>query len=378
MSLRTRVSTFLFALALVAPQARSLAVPTWTGAVDNKWTTAGNWTGGVPTQFGVASVDFHASGAGNLTTDVNTGGQFFVDNVSTTANATSFAINNSSGGELAISGDVFINSGATNLAASIGYPIFFNKVANTTLTFNVDGPGRSLAITEIHRHVAGSLRPGQSVIKTGTGLMTMSANSNYHGTTFVNGGTLAINGTPVNGDHVEVNSTGTLRGTGTVLQPIVINAGGTLAPGNSIGTFNAGPLSLTSSTSALAFELNPTSSSADLLNVTGSVTLASATLSLSFLSTPTLMTPLTILLVANDGTDAVNGTFGSVLGVPGIYNYTLNYAFTGTDALGRVGTGNDVAITLTASVPEASAWAFGCVAVACGGFWGCRRLLSAC
>jgi hypothetical protein len=55
------------------------------------------------------------------------------------------------------------------------------------------------------------------------------------------------------------------------------------------------------------------------------------------------------LIAANDGSDPVSGTFGTINGVPGGYTATVDYAFSGTDTLGRVGNGNDIAVTI---VPE--------------------------
>jgi hypothetical protein len=57
----------------------------------------------------------------------------------------------------------------------------------------------------------------------------------------------------------------------------------------------------------------------------------------------------TYLLIANDGSDSVSGTFNAITGLPAWQSATVNYAFSGTDSLGRVGTGNDIAVTV---VPE--------------------------
>ena len=57
----------------------------------------------------------------------------------------------------------------------------------------------------------------------------------------------------------------------------------------------------------------------------------------------------TYLLVANDGSDAINGTFASIIGLPGGFSATVDYAFNGTDSLGRTGNGNDLAVHV---VPE--------------------------
>ena len=90
----------------------------------------------------------------------------------------------------------------------------------------------------------------------------------------------------------------------------------------------------------------------DTLNVTGAVNLTNANLSLSLLNAPgVLASPQTYLLVTNDGTDAVVGTFSPVnLGANSQAEYSINYAFTGT-ALNGTGDGNDIAITFRA-LPE--------------------------
>lgn len=324
----------------------------WTGAVDNLWTTAGNWSGTVPTQFGVQPIVFANAGAGNLTTNVNTGGSFFVSDISTNANATSFAITNTSGGLLCVSGDVYINSGATALNAAISYPIFFNKVANTTLSFDIDGSDRSLAATSVERHSVANFRPGQTVIKNGTGLLSFSGNSNYHGETRINAGRLLVNGTHSNGSLYQVNNGGTLGGTGTINSiGINVNAGGTIDPGASIGTLSTSSLTLASSSSTFAAQLDiDATPAADLLNVAGTVSLGGGILNLSTINAGAGTFPRTYLIIANDGVDAVTGTFGSIIGLNPAYSVTLNTAFNGTDALGRVGNGNDVAVTIV--IPE--------------------------
>jgi hypothetical protein len=365
MKIEFRIRSWIAALTILGlsscfvASADAAPPPSWNGSTDNKWTTSANWSNNVPTQFGNASIVFGDAGATNLSTDVNAGGQYFINDLSTSANASSFSISNSAGGanELAIAGNVFINSGAANLAAAINYPVFFNKTQNTTLTFDVDGTGRSLAVKEIHKHTSGTFAQGQSVIKSGTGSMTFSTGgtSTYLGTTTINGGTLAINGTVSTGSGVIVNSTGTLGGTGTANQTITVNAGGTIAPGNSIGTLNTGSLSLAASTAALTTEIDLSNTlAADLLNVTGGVSLSGSMLNLSLLNpSPTQTLPLTFLIVANDLSDAVSGSFATITAPLGS-SVSINYAFSSTDALGRIGMGNAIAVT-TRSVPEPTA-----------------------
>lgn len=68
----------------------------------------------------------------------------------------------------------------------------------------------------------------------GGGTLTLTADSTYTGPTSVDGATLLVNGS-IRPLFTQVNLNGTLGGTGTVFGD-VINAGGTVAPGASIGT----------------------------------------------------------------------------------------------------------------------------------------------
>ncbi len=131
---------------------------------------------------------------------------------------------------------------------------------------------------------------------------------------------------------------------GNATNAVALN--GNVAPGNSaISSFDVtGNLSLTSGkTLTIKIDAATTAgTSYDQLNVTGTVNLAGATLSLSGTYVPVAGNVFTIL--ANDGTDAITGTFnglaqGGTLSHNGV---TLTISYTGGD-------GND--ITLTAPNP---------------------------
>jgi autotransporter-associated beta strand protein/T5SS/PEP-CTERM-associated repeat protein len=196
--------------------------------------------------------------------------------------------------------------------------------------------------------------------KTGAGKLILTAANTYAGPTIVDGGTVLANnttGSATGAGAVTVNNTATLGGTGIIAGSVSVAAGGTLAPGASIGTLATGAISLQDSTSALAVELNlGATPAADLLNVTGTVSLNNSILSLSLSNAPDPLLfgpPKTFLVLANDADDPVSSAFGSIAGLPSGYNATADYAYIGTDALGRAGDGNDIAITISA-VPEPS------------------------
>ena len=87
---------------------------------------------------------------------------------------------------------------------------------------------------------------------------------------------------------------------------------------------------------------------------TGSFNITGGTLMLSLSNLPVAGVDGTYLLVANDGSDAIAGTFATVTGLPAGFTATVNYAFNGTDSLGRTGDGNDLAVTV---VPEPQSFA---------------------
>jgi autotransporter-associated beta strand protein len=193
---------------------------------------------------------------------------------------------------------------------------------------------------------AGPLSGFSPLSKTGTGALVLSSNSSTHtGAIAVNAGVLKVNGT-LPSSSVTVASDATLAGSGGAGGDVTINSGGNIAPGNSIGALSVGNLNIVGTFDAEIDQNNGGPASADLLNVSGSVSLSGATLDI-LLSNP--IDGGTYLLVANDGVDAVSGSFATISGLPAEYSASVDYAFAGTDALGRIGTGNDIAVSV---VPE--------------------------
>ncbi len=202
--------------------------------------------------------------------------------------------------------------------------------AGNAFTVNVLDASSSVAFTTTA--ISGG---SGSLTKSGLGTATLDFANTYGGGTIVNGGELVVN-----------NLTGT--GSGSV----TVNGGGALAPVNGLGTIDTGSLSLTGATSVFKLDLDLGVLDADLVNVTGGISLANSTLDLALLNAPiSLLNARTFLVAQNNLSDAVNGIFGSILGLPTGYSVLVDYAFLGTDSLGRIGDGNDIALTV---VPEAA------------------------
>ena len=200
--------------------------------------------------------------------------------------------------------------------------------------------------------------------KTGDGTLVLTGANSHVGGTTVSAGTLLANNTSGSGTgagNVVVNGSGTFGGTGSIDGSITVEAGGTLAPGASIESLSSGSVSLTDASASFSAEVDAQGPAADLLSVTGSVSLGGSTLKLSAANLTAIGSgQMTFLILANDGVDAINGSFGAMAGLGAGYAATVNYAFTGTDALGRIGDGNDLAVTVSQSlapVPEPGTWA---------------------
>ena len=172
---------------------------------------------------------------------------------------------------------------------------------------------------------AGAIGGIGSLVSSGSGTLTLSGINTFTGGTTVSGGTLLVNGSI--GD-VEVDG-GVLGGSGT-LGAVAVNAGGTLAPGNSIGTVSAGN-TIFNSGSFYEVELNDAGNTAgtnnDLLDVTGTVTINGGTVNV----TPengtddgTTYTPGTVYTIITS-TGGVTGTFDAITDDYAFLNFALSY-----------------------------------------------------
>lgn len=213
-------------------------------------------------------------------------------------------------------------SGPINLAT----PSRINSDNGTlTLTGGITGAGQNLTIGgNGNVIVSGAIATttGQ-LTKDGSGTLTLSASNSYTGDTYVNGGTLVVNGSQASGGAYHVVSGAMLGGTGTIGANVSIASGGFLSPGNSPGV-----LSITGNVTqfgTLLVEIDAGAPTAvDLLNVGGAYDISSATVNFNVLNGP----------LSGDYVFASYGSltgskFASELNVPN--GYAIDYTYGPTD-----------------------------------------------
>ncbi len=225
----------------------------------------------------------------NLT--VNDGGTFnqnakdqYIGNLTLRGNA---SLLNGSANYLGLSGGMLSYTGmGVSQQTVVPTKLRLRDVAGNGVTATVAVEGSN---PEGDLVISGVIDSAGGLFKTGGGFLKLNGNNIYTGLTTV--------------------TSGVLGGTGSLAGPLTVGVAGTIAPGNSLGTFTV--VGKTTLTGTYAAEINGATS--DLLAVTGALDLTGATLTVSATS-PTGST-WTIATY----TGALTGTFSNVPS-----GYTIN------------------------------------------------------
>ena len=230
--------------------------------------------------FSGVFADLTAGVPGTLTiTDSATGGVVTLTRINTYTGATTIAggtlallgsggIAASSGVSLSAAGAKFDVSGVTSKATTIQD---LSGVAGTTVAM---GNTVLTAGTANSTTFAGEFTGSGGLNKVGSGTLEITGNSAaFTGQNTVNGGHLKVNGY-LGGSSLDVSSGSLLSGSGTVGGQTTIRSGGTISPGNSIGTLSVAGGFTQEGGSNYEVQVDPSSTASDRIAVSGSANLA--------------------------------------------------------------------------------------------------------
>ncbi|WP_398476711.1 autotransporter domain-containing protein [Tardiphaga sp.] len=169
-----------------------------------------------------------------------------------------------SGGNAAIN----FSGGGSTLTLAPGSDITGYVIGSGSNTLQLGGTGA--ASFDISRLGAGlQYQAFDTFNKIDSSTWTLTGTSTFAGPVSVNGGTLAVNGNLASASLLMVNPDGTIGGSGTLGAVTIL--GGTLAPGNSIGTLTIGSLTMTAASTYL---VEVSGASSDKTVVTGAAAIA--------------------------------------------------------------------------------------------------------
>ena len=274
---------------------------------------------------------------------------------------------------------VFLNTGATSFAGTTSLSSGATITGNATSTASLAGTivsGGALNIGKAgNTGVTSIANATQLILNSSSAVSTfanpIAINGGSAGTLNLLGvGTLTLSAdssASTSGDSINVTN-GTLNVTGKVASATALTSGtisgaggtigdlsttiGNVAPGGTLKTGNVGLGAATNYNIAVV-----SSTSANNVDVTGTVNLGSAILNLTSVASG-LKAGNQVTIVTNDGSDAITGTFaglveGATVSAKDASGNTVNFkiSYLGTDGK----TGNDAVLTVTSVTPSQSA-----------------------
>jgi autotransporter-associated beta strand protein len=230
---------------------------------------------------------------------------------------------------------ISVAAGRLTLAGGIAFTDIFSSTRNVRLSGEGEGA------------VTGPIQNGGSatvaIIKEGAGQWTLAGTNSHTSATTVTAGTLLLNGTSVSAVTV---SGGIFGGSGVISNRVTISAGSHV-PGSPVGVQTVWSNYVVSAGGTLKINVNGTNVGTQYSQVavragnSGTVTLSGA---LNVAAVPGLATNTTFVIIDNDGTDMVSGTFAGLANNATFFQsgYTWRISYVG-------GTGNDVTLTIVAA-----------------------------
>jgi acetyl esterase/lipase len=350
---------FAFLAVLLMTQPAAAVVREWSGAVDNKWATAGNWSpAGVPATGDTLIFPFEATVRNtdnDLPSTVILASASLVGAYRVTGNTVRISSNTNGGGQvtftapiqaegdLTLSAESIVQLNPNGHVVSVQGGIIDQLIGNGELHTGYS----NIALSGPHPF-SGTIRDG---LKVGSANFIQIDNLSMPNATFLIGAGLYGSG-----------QIGPLIASGWVQPSTTSNTVGEIATGDLHLTLYSGLPEETGE-----YEVDLTAAGNDVLQVTGSVTLENKPLNVNLGFSPANGT--TFVIVDNDGTDAVNGIFvmranpTANFGTPlpegatfatGGQHFQISYAG---------GTGNDVVLT---AVPDTAPTSISATASASG------------
>ncbi|WP_228714458.1 autotransporter-associated beta strand repeat-containing protein [Posidoniimonas corsicana] len=130
--------------------------------------------------------------------------------------------------------DVNARSDANQLSARVGQ-LFGSGVIEATNPTADNAGTLTVETSSGQGYFIGEIQGGLSLVKSGAGEQVLAGVNTYTGSTTISNGLLRVDGTHTGGAHYAVLSGGVLGGVGEIGSDVVVQAGGTLAPGSSAG-----------------------------------------------------------------------------------------------------------------------------------------------
>ena len=282
----------------------------------------------------------------------------------TAINAGTVLVNNpsalGSGGAISFGGGI-LQYGDTSHSDSdynnADFSTRFSTAANQFYSINTNG--HSIVYT------TGLTSSGGSLMKLGSGTLTLNGASTYTGATTVSAGALVAadtSGSATGTGPVTVQSGGTLGGSGTVMGALTVDRGGTLDPGLSLAParLTLGSRLALNAGATLTMEIGGTTpgSGYSQVRLAGALSLVGSNLRVVELVGFNLAVGQTFVLLDNTSTSVTppetfaNTTAGSFYTDAAGNTFLINYAAIADGDL----IANDVTLTVASVVPEPDTW----------------------